>query len=45
MDPVVGDQKRGLRYQAPSSRDVFRMVTEDALGVNRLVGFDIIKGP
>jgi hypothetical protein len=44
-DPLFGDQKRTNRYEAISSRDVFRAVTEDALGVQRLVGFEILKNP
>jgi hypothetical protein len=42
-DPLYADQNRARDHVVVSSRDVFRVVTTDGLGVNRLVAFPIVK--
>jgi hypothetical protein len=42
-DPLYGDQGRAPRWEAVSNRDVVRVVTADALGVQRLLVFPIVK--
>ena len=43
-DPIWKDQERVLEHQAPSGRDLYRVITRDGLGVQRLLMFPIVKG-